>query len=123
MQTRVARDLIGLLEEAVTPAGTGTKAAVAGYRVAGKTGTAWKAIPGGYSRDRYLSVFGGVVPASAPRLAVVVMVDEPEGPFYYGGDVAAPVFSAVTSGALRLMSVAPDDLARVMPVGHAGGAQ
>ena len=123
MQTRVARDLIGLLEEAVTPAGTGTKAAVAGYRVAGKTGTAWKAIPGGYSRDRYLSVFGGVVPASAPRLAVVVMVDEPAGPFYYGGDVAAPVFSAVTSGALRLMSVAPDDLARVMPVGHAGGAQ
>ena len=61
------------------------------------------------------------MPASAPRLAV--MVDEPEGPFYYGGDVAAPVFSAVTSGALRLMSVAPDDLARVMPVGHAGGAQ
>ncbi len=63
----------------MTPAGTGTKAAVAGYRVAGKTGTAWKAIPGGYSRDRYLSVFGGVVPASAPRLAVVVMVDEPSG--------------------------------------------
>jgi cell division protein FtsI (penicillin-binding protein 3) len=122
MQARVARDLIGLLEEAVTPAGTGAKAAVAGYRVAGKTGTAWKAIPGGYSRDRYLSVFGGVVPASAPRLAVVVMVDEPDGPFYYGGDVAAPVFSAVTSGALRLMSVAPDDLARVTPVGHAGEA-
>jgi cell division protein FtsI (penicillin-binding protein 3) len=123
MQARVARDMIGLLEEAVTPAGTGAKAAVAGYRVAGKTGTAWKAIPGGYSKDRYLSVFGGVVPASAPRLAVVVMVDEPAGPFYYGGDVAAPVFSAVTSGALRLMSVAPDDRARVMPVGHAGGAQ
>jgi cell division protein FtsI (penicillin-binding protein 3) len=122
VQTRVARDLLGLLEEAVTPAGTGAKAAVAGYRVAGKTGTAWKSIPGGYSKDRYLSVFGGVVPASAPRLAVVVMVDEPAGPFYYGGDVAAPVFSAVTSGALRLMSVAPDDLARVTPVGHAGEA-
>jgi cell division protein FtsI (penicillin-binding protein 3) len=122
VQTRVARDLLGLLEEAVMPAGTGAKAAVAGYRVAGKTGTAWKSIPGGYSKDRYLSVFGGVVPASAPRLAVVVMVDEPAGPFYYGGDVAAPVFSAVTSGALRLMSVAPDDLARVTPVGHAGGA-
>ncbi len=123
VEARVARDLIGLLEEAVTPAGTGAKAAVAGYRVAGKTGTAWKAVPGGYSRDRYHSVFGGEVPASAPRLAGVVMLDEPKGPSYSGGDVAAPVFSAVTSGALRLMSVAPDDLARVTPVGHAGGAQ
>jgi cell division protein FtsI (penicillin-binding protein 3) len=120
MPAKVARDLIGLLEGAVTPAGTGVKAAVPGYRVAGKTGTAWKAIPGGYSRDRYLAVFGGVVPASAPRLAVVVMVDEPQGAFYYGGDVAAPVFAAVTAGALRLMSVAPDELARVTPVGHAG---
>jgi cell division protein FtsI (penicillin-binding protein 3) len=116
LPAKVARDLIGLLEGAVTPAGTGAKAAVPGYRVAGKTGTAWKAIPGGYSRDRYLAVFGGVVPASAPRLAVVVMVDEPQGAFYYGGDVAAPVFSAVTSGALRLMSVAPDELEQVTPV-------
>jgi cell division protein FtsI (penicillin-binding protein 3) len=120
MTTRVARDLIGLLEEAVTPAGTGAKAAVAGYRVAGKTGTAWKSVPGGYSKDRYLATFGGVVPASAPRLAVLVMVDEPQGPFYYGGDVAAPVFSNVASGALRLMSVAPDDLARVTPIGRVG---
>jgi cell division protein FtsI (penicillin-binding protein 3) len=117
MPAQVARDIVGLLEGVVTAAGaTGTKAAVPGYRVAGKTGTAWKAIPGGYSRDRYLSVFGGVVPASAPRLAVLVMVDEPRGAFYYGGDVAAPVFSAVSSGALRLMSVAPDDLARVTPI-------
>jgi cell division protein FtsI (penicillin-binding protein 3) len=116
LPAKVARDLIALLEEAVTPAGTGSKAAVAGYRVAGKTGTAWKAVPGGYSTDRYLSVFAGIVPATAPRLAVVVMVDEPQGALYYGGDVAAPVFSAVTSGALRLMSVAPDDLARVTPV-------
>jgi len=113
---KVARDLIGLLEEAVTPTGTGIKAAVPGYRVAGKTGTAWKASAGGYSTDRYLSVFAGVVPASRPRLAVVVMVDEPSGQLYYGGDVAAPVFSSVTSGALRLMSVAPDDLEHVAPV-------
>jgi cell division protein FtsI (penicillin-binding protein 3) len=121
LPVQVAHDLVGLLEGVVTTEGTGLKAAVPGYRVAGKTGTAWKAVPGGYSRDRYLSVFGGLVPASAPRLAVVVMVDEPQGSLYYGGDVAAPVFSAVTSGALRLMSVAPDDLARVTPVG-AGGA-
>jgi len=116
LSEKVARDLVGLLEEAVKPAGTGVKAAVPGYRVAGKTGTAWKAAAGGYSTARYLSVFAGVVPASQPRLAVVVMVDEPSGAQYYGGDVAAPVFSAVTSGALRLMSVAPDDLARVAPV-------
>jgi cell division protein FtsI (penicillin-binding protein 3) len=113
---RIARDLVGLLEEAVTPAGTGIKAAVPGYRVAGKTGTAWKATAGGYSTDKYLSVFAGVVPASRPRLAVVVMVDEPGGALYYGGDVAAPVFSEVVAGALRLMSVAPDDLERVAPV-------
>lgn len=116
LSQKVARDLIGLLEEAVTPTGTGMKAAVPGYRVAGKTGTAWKASAGGYSTDRYLSVFAGVVPASRPRLAVVVMIDEPSGPEYYGGDVAAPVFSAVTSGALRLMSVAPDDLEHIAPV-------
>ena len=116
LSQKVARDLIGLLEEAVTPTGTGMKAAVPGYRVAGKTGTAWKASAGGYSTDRYLSVFAGVVPASRPRLAVVVMLDEPSGLLYYGGDVAAPVFSAVTSGALRLMSVAPDDLEHVAPV-------
>ncbi|MBM2853407.1 MAG: cell division protein [Steroidobacteraceae bacterium] len=113
---KVARELIGLLEGAITPDGTGVKAAVPGYRVAGKTGTAWKAIPGGYSTDRYLGVFAGVVPATQPRLAAVVMIDEPRGKDYYGGDVAAPVFSAVMSGALRLMSVAPDDLARVAPV-------
>ncbi len=120
---KVARDLIGLLEGAVRPAGTGVKAAVPGYRVAGKTGTAWKATAGGYSTDRYLSVFAGVVPATQPRLAVVVMIDEPRGVLYYGGDVAAPVFASVTSGALRLMSVAPDDLARVSPVNYAEAGQ
>jgi cell division protein FtsI (penicillin-binding protein 3) len=121
MSARVARDLIGLLEGAVKTGGTGAKAAVAGYRVSGKTGTAWKAVAGGYSKDRYLATFGGLVPASAPRLAVLVMVDEPDGNLYYGGDVAAPVFAAVASGALRLMSVAPDDLARVTPLGFSAG--
>jgi cell division protein FtsI (penicillin-binding protein 3) len=116
----ISRELVSLLEGVVTiPGGTGAKAAVPGYRVAGKTGTAWKSVPGGYSKDRYLAVFGGVVPATAPRLAVLVMVDEPQGLLYYAGDVAAPVFSKVSSGALRLMSVAPDDLARVTPVNYA----
>ena len=112
---KIARDLLGLLEHAVQAGGTGAKAAVPGYRVAGKTGTAWKATAGGYSTDRYLAVFAGVVPATRPRLAAVVLIDEPGGALYYGGDVAAPVFSAVMSGALRLMSVAPDDLAQVAP--------
>jgi cell division protein FtsI (penicillin-binding protein 3) len=83
--------------------------------VSRQDGTAWKATAGGYSTDRYLAVFAGVVPATRPRLAAVVLIDEPGGALYYGGDVAAPVFSAVMSGALRLMSVAPDDLARVAP--------
>ncbi|HLG53383.1 MAG TPA: penicillin-binding transpeptidase domain-containing protein [Steroidobacteraceae bacterium] len=110
---KIARDLLGLLEHAVQARGTGAKAAVPGYRVAGKTGTAWKATAGGYSTDRYLAVFAGVVPATRPRLAAVVLIDEPGGALYYGGDVAAPVFSAVMSGALRLMSIAPDDLGQV----------
>lgn len=116
---KVARDLIGLLEHVVAPDGTGIKAAVPGYRVAGKTGTAWKASAGGYSTDRYLAVFAGVVPASHPKLAAVVLIDEPRGDQYYGGDVAAPVFSAIMSGALRLMSVAPDETSNVTPAGQA----
>jgi len=112
---KVSRDLIGLLEGVVAPDGTGIKARVPGYRVAGKTGTAWKAAGGGYSEHRYTAVFAGLVPASRPRLAALVLIDEPTGTEYYGGDVAAPVFAAVMSGALRLMGIAPDDLSRVAP--------
>jgi len=112
---KVSRDLIGLLEGVVAPDGTGIKARVPGYRVAGKTGTAWKAAGGGYSEHRYTAVFAGLVPASRPRLAALVLIDEPTGTEYYGGDVAAPVFAAVMSGALRLMGVAPDDLSGVAP--------
>jgi cell division protein FtsI (penicillin-binding protein 3) len=115
LEQEVSRDMIGLLESVVSPDGTGSKANVPGYRVAGKTGTAWKAAAGGYSTNRYTSVFAGLVPASRPRLAVVVLIDEPSGSLFYGGDVAAPVFSAVMSGALRLMGVAPDDLSQVEP--------
>ena len=115
LEQEVSRDMIGLLEHVVSPDGTGVKANVPGYRVAGKTGTAWKAAAGGYSTNRYSSVFAGLVPASRPRLAVVVLIDEPSGSLFYGGDVAAPVFSAVMSGALRLMGVAPDDLSQVEP--------
>jgi len=104
------RALIGLLEAVTGAEGTGTRARIPGYRVAGKTGTAWKAVGGGYSRDRYVATFAGVVPATNPRLAAVVMIDEPSAGKYYGGEVAAPVFSAVLGGALRLMAIAPDDI-------------
>lgn len=104
------RALIGLLEAVTTEDGaTGLRARIPGYRVAGKTGTAWKASGGSYSKDRYVATFGGVVPASAPRLAAVVVIDEPSAGKYYGGDVAAPVFAAVLGGALRLMAIPPDD--------------
>ncbi len=112
LEPQVCRDLIHLLETVVTN-GTGKNAAVPGYRIAGKTGTAWKSVGGGYSTDKYMAVFGGVVPASAPRLATVVVIDEPSNGKYHGGDVAAPVFAAVMAGALRLLAVPPDDLSNV----------
>jgi cell division protein FtsI (penicillin-binding protein 3) len=99
-----------MLEEVVRPGGTGTKAAIDGYRVAGKTGTAWKFATGGYSQDKYISIFAGLAPASDPRLATVVVIDEPGGELYYGSDVAAPVFADVMSESLRLLAIAPDAL-------------
>ena len=99
-----------MMEEVVRPGGTGDEAGVAGYRVAGKTGTSWKFAPGGYSEDKYFSIFAGLAPASDPRLAAVVIIDEPTGDLYYGGDVAAPVFGDVMSESLRLMAIPPDAL-------------
>jgi len=104
----VCRELVGMLETVVTAEGTGKLAAIPGYRVAGKTGTAWKATAGGYSTDRYMAVFGGVAPASEPRLAAVVVIDEPSAGEHMGGQVSAPVFSRIVGGALRLLAVAPD---------------
>ena len=99
-----------MLEEVVRPGGTATGAAVPGYRIAGKTGTSWKFAAGGYSKDKYISSFAGLAPASNPRLAAVVVIDEPSGELYYGGDVAAPVFADIMSESLRLLAVPPDAL-------------
>lgn len=107
---RVARELLEMMESVVSMDGSGHRASLLGYRVAGKTGTAWTAEGGSYSSQRYKASFGGVVPASRPRLAAVVVIDEPSGRRYYGGEVAAPVFAKVMSGALRLMGIAPDAL-------------
>lgn len=107
-----AEQLLTMLERVVSPDGTGQRAAVPGFRVAGKTGTAWKYTVGGYSEDRYLAVFAGLAPASAPRLATVVVIDEPRSGDYYGGEVAAPVFANIMGAGLRLMAVAPDAIER-----------
>jgi cell division protein FtsI (penicillin-binding protein 3) len=112
LDDRVCHELLAMLESVVAAEGTGKLAAIPGYRVSGKTGTAWKATAGGYSTDRYMAVFGGVAPATAPRLAAVVVIDEPSAGLHMGGQVAAPVFARVVGGALRLLAVAPDQPVR-----------
>lgn len=104
---RTAREVRAMLEMAVQDGGTAPKAQIAGYRVAGKTGTAHK-LEGGRYTDKYVASFVGFAPASDPRLVVAVMIDEPAGKIYYGGEVAAPVFAQVMSGALRALGVKPD---------------
>jgi cell division protein FtsI (penicillin-binding protein 3) len=95
------------METVVGSGGTAVRAQVSGYRVAGKTGTANK-IEGGRYVNKYVSSFIGFAPVSNPRLIVAVMIDEPSADQHFGGMVAAPVFSQVTEGALRALSVAPD---------------
>ncbi|WP_018625351.1 peptidoglycan glycosyltransferase FtsI [Kangiella aquimarina] len=108
IEPEVARAVVKMMEEVVSEGGTGTQAKVDGYRVAGKTGTSRKAVRGGYG-DEYVTVFAGLVPASDPKFAIVVMVDEPAGDSYYGGTVSAPVFSKVADKALHLLNIAPDN--------------
>jgi len=83
------------------------KAKVDGYRVGGKTGTSFKAVAGGYGND-YVGLFAGVAPITDPKVVVVVVINDPGGDLYHGGEVAAPVFSRVMKGALRILNVAPD---------------
>ena len=102
-----AKTLLSMLEKVVED-GTSKKATVNGYRVGGKSGTAWKTSgAGGYSTDRYRSIFAGIAPIDDPRLVAVVFIEEPTGEFYYGGDVAAPVFSEIISQSLQLLSIPP----------------
>jgi cell division protein FtsI (penicillin-binding protein 3) len=115
-----AVDLRRMLESVVTQ-GTGSRAAVAGYRVAGKTGTAHKVSSSGYAEDRYRALFAGFAPVSDPRVAAVVMLDEPGGKEYYGGQVAAPVFARVMAGTLRLLDVRPDATGDSVVAVQAGG--
>jgi cell division protein FtsI (penicillin-binding protein 3) len=119
LDAKVCTSLIAMMEHVVEKGGTATRASLIGYRVSGKTGTAFKSIAGGYSTDKIMAVFAGLVPATHPKLATVVVIDEPSrdvqegGTLAQGGSVAAPVFASVMSGALRLLDIAPDDLQNV----------
>ncbi|MBN7818230.1 peptidoglycan glycosyltransferase FtsI [Bowmanella sp. Y26] len=105
-----ANAMVKMLEAVVLEGGTATKARVPGYRVAGKTGTSRKAVAGGYGEE-YVNNFAGLAPVSDPQLAVVVMINEPGGDLYHGGDTAAPTFARIMAGALQLLNVPPDDKA------------
>jgi cell division protein FtsI (penicillin-binding protein 3) len=108
ISTETARAVRAMLELAVQPGGTAPRARIAGWRVAGKTGTAHKQENGGYAPDKYIASFVGFAPVSDPRLVIAVMLDEPAAGRHYGGTVAAPVFAQVMQGALRLMAVPHD---------------
>ncbi len=110
MSAKTCRKIREMLEGVVSAEGTAKRAGIKGYRVAGKTGTVHKSTKNGYAKDRYVSVFAGMAPASNPRLVTVVMLDEPSKGQYFGGVVAAPVFAKVMAEALRLLGVPPDDL-------------
>jgi cell division protein FtsI (penicillin-binding protein 3) len=109
MDPKIAHEVLTMLENVTLPGGTAQKAAITGYHVAGKTGTARTASGGGYSR-KYVSVFAGVVPMDQPKFAMVVVINQPSSGSYYGGLVSAPVFHNVMDGALRLMDVPPDHI-------------
>ena len=104
---KTAAQMRAMLETVVSPEGTAPKAQVPGYRVGGKTGTALKVVGGKYV-NKYVASFVGIAPMSNPRIIIAVMIDEPTAYGHFGGDVAAPVFAAVTASTLRAMNVAPD---------------
>lgn len=110
MSVKTARQVISMLEGVVSKEGTGRLARVSGYHVAGKTGTVRMSTLGGYAEDKYIALFAGMIPATRPRLVMVVVIDDPRSDQFYGGSVAAPVFSRVMGEAMRLLDIAPDDL-------------
>jgi cell division protein FtsI (penicillin-binding protein 3) len=108
---QIAHELVTMLETVTAPGGTATRAQIANYSVAGKTGTAHLAAVGGYAKNNYNSLFAGIVPATDPRLVGVIVINNPKKG-YFGGDVSAPVFQRVMDGALRLLDVPPDNIGR-----------
>ena len=109
MDETVARDLLVMLEKVTGDKGTARRAKVPGYRVGGKTGTVHKvSAGGGYEDHKYTALFAGIAPINNPRIALVIVVDDPKGDRYYGGQVAAPIFSRIMAGLLRVKQVVPD---------------
>ncbi|UZE95565.1 peptidoglycan D,D-transpeptidase FtsI family protein [Alkalimarinus alittae] len=110
MDAVVAKNVRLMLQKVVEKGGTGTRARVATYDVGGKSGTVHSVGRNGYEDSQYKALFAGVAPIDNPRVAAVVVIDGPQGQEYYGGEVAAPIFSRVMSGAMRLLNVTPDNL-------------
>ena len=110
---QIAREVLGVLHAVTGEYGTAKKARVPGYPVGGKTGTVHKVGPAGYIDDQYVALFAGIAPVDNPRVVTVVVINGPQGEAYGGGAVAAPVFSAVTRGALRLINVPPTEIEAV----------
>jgi len=107
VSSRIAAQVLDVLHAVTDENGTAGKARVAGYQVGGKTGTVHKVGAGGYLEDQYVALFAGVAPIEDPRIVTVVVINEPQGDNYGGGSAAAPVFSAVTEGALRILDITP----------------
>jgi cell division protein FtsI (penicillin-binding protein 3) len=116
MDAHNARAVLHMLQLATEAGGTAPKAQTMGYSVGGKTGTARKQEGKGYADKKYRGFFVGVAPIDNPRLVVAVMIDDPSNGKYYGGDVAAPVFSETVQQSLRMLGVQPDMAVRPMVV-------
>lgn len=123
ISSNTAAVLTNLLGAVLGEEGTARQARVDGYAVGGKTGTVHKIINGAYAGDRYMSLFAGIGPLSEPRYVTVVVIDDPAGKAFYGGEVAAPVFSRVMGGALRALNVAPDNAPGVWAGGSSAGGR
>ena len=108
LSSKLSKQMLLLLESVLAKGGTGVKANVPGFRVAGKTGTSFLAGEGGYQKNRYISSFVGIAPLTNPRFIVAVVLHDAHGKLHQGGDVSGPVFERIMEGTLRLYSVPPD---------------
>ena len=119
-----AAQLLGMLHAVTGEEGTARKARVSGYQVGGKTGTVHKVGSGGYEKHKYVALFAGIAPIDNPRIVTVVVINDPKGKLYGGGAVAAPVFSQITSGTLRILGVPPSEIGTLTEAGKSapGGA-
>lgn len=123
ISARTAAQMLDMLHAVTEEGGTAGKARIPGYEVGGKTGTVHKVGGGKYIDDKYVALFAGIAPIESPRIVTVVVIDEPKGDSYGGGSAAAPVFAAITQGALRILNIAPTrfDVADEMLVAQAAG--